>query len=1073
MKLNEQNPNDMMLEQPQTRENNGADDSSERATTRVAPTNNQIWQKFCRGAATMPEGAFYGQEARCALPPSNPKQNPNHGFSRFLVFFLALICFSTQAFAKKIEILQAERLELRNVTTPDGKVEEYVIITGKPAIVRIDKDELEANRIEFNKTRRKLYIVGQGVLRGEKETIAGNDFVVDTSDNSLEGVDVLIATSDIDVVGISVERLPGQLEVKSGYFSPCSRCGKVGDAYGFKAGSLTLFPGDRLIARDVTILVAGEPILYLPIMVVLLSEPSRQPRWVFRIGDFSVGGGGNASTDTTLPNVELDLPFTTGDFGLGFTLLRYYGNRNPAFGLGVDWTLFDLFGGINKSRVFFLVLPPTSGSTLGAPIAYRLESDGSFDINPNAEPEDALPSVKYKFILSRVDEGITRSEDLRGLTGPQRRTEFGAKFNLDTTNYAIELELSSFFLNQDLATPTSSATFPYRNLVPANTLYFPEFRFTAKDSLLPKFGGLAAQSFSLSIGMITAQYNSINRSARFAADPLTGLITAGKLDVKYGVGLTLNPWEGATLTSGFRFEGRYYTTQNPSNTATSEKLKPTGEFERSVDYQFTTRFSQTIFKDLARVELTADYSETSGESPFGFDSVSIREAALRSGLSLNITPVTWLSLTASENLTVTATKAPKLDPAQFGLNFTPSFGNLSFSTSYNLETGILQSWNIGGGLNTPFGITFRFSTGQNINPTSGGTFYRYLPLGIDIAFSGDGGKITASANITHDLNPDGRVQNIGLNFGWRFGDTENPFAFNFGQNLTPPQTVTGNDNKSAFSLLRGSTRFTWRGLSIGLDNTFDFKPWTYLALGQLPPLNVNPSQSSFSSTPASSFTLNITGDAPLSWGLKFDTFLDLENLEFFQPKLTANLDTVQQGSFFDLSLRFTILFPDRNQKDFQLSSLSLQFGWDVLPGFSISGAITYSRDIRSGIFYDTFNLTPLAFTTAFESQDSSKPDVFFSIIFKGTYVFDDDPKSNGIPNFTGTGESYRTFWRPVLVLTYDLCCYTLQFTLDTTPKGGASFTFSFILPFGGKQDALIGDEKGLRFPILPFIQPIK
>jgi hypothetical protein len=1057
MNLNEQHPKNMMLEKPQTHENNGINsvvdernyNLNQGATTRVAPTQWFPKSVFRRGAAC------------CALPL--PPNDQNFKFSRFIVFFLALLCFSTPAFAKKIEIVQAERLELRNVTTPDGKVEEYVIITGKPAIVRIDKDELEANRIEFNKTRRKLYIVGQGVLRGEKETIAGNDFVVDTSDNSLEGVDVLIATTDIDVVGISVERLPGQLEVKSGYFSPCSRCGKVGDAYGFKAGSLTLFPGDRLIARDVTILVAGEPILYLPVMVVLLSEPSRQPRWVFRIGDLSVGGSGNAANDPTLPNVELDLPFTTGDFGLGFTLLRYYGNRNPAFGIGVDWTLFDLFGGINKSRVFFLVLPPPSGNTLGAPLAYRLESDGSFDIDPNADPEDALPSVKYSFKLSRVDEGITRSEDLRGFTSSSsRRTEFGAKFNLDTNAYAIELETSSFFFNRDFGTPPSGVTFPYSNLVPVNTLYFPELRFTAKDSLLPKLGGFGVQSFSLSIGMITAQYNSINRSARFAADPLTGLITAGKLDLKYGLGVTFNPWEGATLTSSFKFEGRYYTTQNPSNTATSEKLKPTGEFERSVDYQFTTRFSQTILKDLARVELTADYSETTGESPFRFDNVSIREPALRSGLSLNLTPVTWLSFSASENLTFTATKAPKLDPAQFGLNFTPSFGNLNFSTSYNLETGILQSWNIGGGLNTPFGITFRFSTGQNINPASGGTFYRYLPLGVDVAFSGNGGKITASANITHDLNPDGRVQNIGFNFGWRFGDTENSFAFNFGQNLTPPQSVTGNDSKSAFSVLRGSTRFTWRGLSISLDNTFDFKPWNYLPIGQAPPLNVNPSQSSFSSTPTSSLAVNITGDAPLSWGLKFDTFLDLQNLEFFQPKLTANLDAVQQGSAFDLSLRFTILLPDRNQKDFQLSSLSLQFAWDVLPGFSISGSITYSRNVISGVFYDTFTLTPLAFTTAFTSQGSSKPDVFFSVIFKGTYVFDDIKANDGIPLFSDG--SYRTFWRPVLVLTYDLCCYTLRFTLDTTPKGGASFTFSFILPFGS-QDALVADAEGFRlFP---------
>ncbi len=981
------------------------------------------------------------------------------------MFILALICFSSPAFAKKIEILQADRLELRNVTTPDGKVEEYVIITGRPAIVRIDKDELEANRIEFNKTRRKLYIVGQGVLRGEKETIAGNDFVVDTSDNSLEGVDVLIATTDIDVVGISVERLPGQLEVKSGYFSPCSRCGKVGDAYGFKAGSLTLFPGDRLIARDVTILVAGEPIMYLPIMVVLLSEPSRQPRWVFRIGDFTVGGSGSSATDTTLPNVELDLPFTTGDFGLGFTLLRYYGNRNPAFGVGIDWTLFDLFGGINKSRVFFLALPPPTGSTLGAPLAYKLESAGTFDITPNAEPEDALPSVRYSFNLARVDEGVTRSEDLRGLIGPQRRTDFGAKLNLDTNNYAIELEISSYFLNRDLSPVTVDPlkpTFPNSSYVPTTTLFFPELRFTAKDSWLPKFGGLTAQNFSVTLGMITAPYNRINRSARYAADPLTGLLTAGKLDLRYGVGLTLNPWEGGSLSSSFRFEGRYYTTQNPNNTSPEEKLKPTGEFERSVDYQFSTRFSQAIVKDVARVDLTADYSETSGESPFGFDSISLREAALRSGLTLTVTPATWFSVSASQSLSVTATKTPKLDPAQLNLNLSPSFGSLSFSASHNLETGILQSWNLGGALTLPFGITFRFGTGQNLNPTSGGLFYLYTPLQLSLSYSGDSGKLTSSLNVSHDLNPNGVVQNIGFSFGYRFGDNENPYNLSFIQNFKPPQSITGNDGKSAFSFLQGSTRFTWRGLSISLDNTFDFKPWTY-------PTTSTTNSSSSGRTPISSIGLSVTGDAPFNWNLNFSSLIDIQSITFYRPTLNGNLNTINPGSSFDLNLSFSIRLPDIDQDDFRLSSLNFTLGWDIAPGLSATASVTYSRILdSSGFFIDTFTLNPVSVTAAFASEGSSKPDVFFSVVLKGTYAFSDDPTKNGIPLFTPTtGTAYSTTWRPVFILTFDLCCYSLQFTFDSTPQLGSSFTFSFILPFGGKQDAFVSDSKGIRFPFLP------
>jgi hypothetical protein len=1065
-----------MLENPNARENQ----------------SSASWEQL-NAKSTAAQGHFgsgRGGAVRCASLEGQPKKNgrPNRNRSSFIVFLLALLCFSSPAFAKKIEIIQAQRLEFRNVTTPDGKIEEYVTITGNPAIVRIEKDELEANRIEFNKTKRKLYIVGQGVLRGEKETIAGVDFVVDTSDNSLEGVDVLIATTDIDVVGISVERLPGQLEVQNGYFSPCSRCGKVGDAYGFRAGSLTLFPGDRLIARDVTILIAGEPILYLPIMIVLLSEPSRQPRWVIRVGGLDLGGnssGGATATGSSLPNVELDLPFTTGDFGLGFTLLRYYGDRNPAFGFGVDWTLLDLFGGVNKSRVFFIALPPPPGIVgtsdyFGAPLAYRLESAGTFDITPGSDPEDALPSVRYSFSLSRQDEGIIRNEDLRGVTGPQRRTDFGAKFNFDTAGYGLELELSSYFLNRDLPYRAiePSRLFPYQIYVPPNTLYFPEFRFTAKDSLLPKYGGLGVQNFSITIGVLTAPYNRLNRSATFAADSYTGLITAGKFDLKYGLGFNIIPWDGASFSSSFRFEGRYYSTRNPDSNLpiATQRLNPTGEFERNVDVQLNARFSQAIFKDLARVDFTADYGSTSGESPFAFDAVSLREPALRTGLTLGYKPLAWLGFTLSDSASFTATKS-KLDPAQFSVSLTPVFGNLTLGASYNLETGILQAWNLNGSLIAPFGITLRFGTGQNLNPNfpvSSTLFYRFLPFTLDAVFnSSDGGKFSAFANFVQDLNPDGRVQNFGVGFTWRFGDAENPYALSFNQSLRPAQSDTGANSLSAYSTLQGSLRFTWRGLSVAFENTLDFKPFFYLKQTQTIPAGGNPNLIQYGLSPNSFINLTVSGDAPLIWSLGFSSKLDLQSFEFYQPTLRGSLDTSTQGSSFDLGLGFIFQLPYRDQNDFRLSSLRLQFGWDVLPGFSISGSITYARNLNSttGIFTDSFNFTPLAFTTAFASLGSDKPDVFFSVLLQGTYDFDDDPKNGGIPVFNSSAN--RTLWRPIFILTYDLCCYTLQFKLDTTPEKGAIFTFSFILPFGGKQDALISDEKGLRFPILPFIPPIK
>lgn len=46
--------------------------------------------------------------------------------------------------------------------------------------------------------------------------------------------------------------------------------------YAFRAKEILLYPGDRVVAREVTLLVGEKPVLTLPVLLLYLSE--RRPR---------------------------------------------------------------------------------------------------------------------------------------------------------------------------------------------------------------------------------------------------------------------------------------------------------------------------------------------------------------------------------------------------------------------------------------------------------------------------------------------------------------------------------------------------------------------------------------------------------------------------------------------------------------------------------------------------------------------------------------------------------------------------------------------------------------------------
>lgn len=985
-----------------------------------------------------------------------------------LVMLIAL--FGSTALARTVKIVQASKLELRNVTLPDGAIEEYIIITGAPAVVLIDQDEVSGERLEYNKTRRKLRVIGTGSFKSRTETVAGKDFDVDLETQGLQGTDVFIATQDIDIVGIACQRLPGQLEIQDGYFSPCARCGKEQDAYGFKAAEITLYPGDRLIARNVTILAGGVPIFYLPIVVIFLNDPSRQPRL-----DLNQSAGADGVT------VDLDLPFTVSDFGQGFTLLRYFEKRTPAFGFGIDLTLYDLFGASNRSRFFFMALPPPVGSSSGVQLAYQISGTGELPLTGTVDVEDEFPALRYDLLINRVDAGITKRSDLRGVSGENKRSNFSVKLSLETTNYALQLETRGFWDHRDAPIAGDAASLAaYNSALPGTVQYLPEVRFAARGNLLPRVGAFGLSAWGVTLGYITAPFDPFNSSARRLAGD-SRYVSAGKFSLNWTLGVDTALWDGARVGGSSSFRGQYYSTRNP---ALGNPLVD-GESERNISFTAGLTFSQSLFSNAVSFSGAYNYGVSEGESPFAFDRVAQRKPNSSLSLNLRAVPFTWLSFGAGQRLEFTRLQNP-YDPLTLSLGITPAPLNASLTASYDWKTARPIGYSLSLQNTVSSGLSFSVQTGFRFSDPLNTAF---VPLWDDLRLTFGYRSIDArfSAGLGFTQNPNnGEFRNWTLNSTWILGERDAPITLTLNQTLTPPQYSNLAPNAAQpYSRLSGSFGLRWQTRSdagtrpqdiapqletqtytLSVDNALDFAPYTY---------------SPNTPFPNSRVALTLTGTAPVPWSLRLNAGLDLATFEFFQPTLSGQVSSKSdsQGGLLEFALNFQLLLPWRNQDDWRFSSVSLSGAWDVLPGFSIFSSVTYSRTLSAGIFRDRFNLNPIGFSFAFAEEGSTRPSVFFAVLLRGTYEFSDAPGST-LPMYTPppstvSGSSSVPFLsdlRPIFVLTFDQCCYSVVFTFDSTQQAGLNFSISLILPFG-KQDIFTDSPvDGVRFPVLPFIPAI-
>ncbi|MDO4262779.1 MAG: hypothetical protein Q4C67_01125, partial [Deinococcus sp.] len=312
--------------------------------------------------------------------------------------------------AATVKIVDAGTLELRRV----GEQEVVVIgvdeaSPGDLVEVQLDGEVLRARRIEFNRTARTLTLVGGArYATSEGQTLSGEDLVIDLSTNSLSGEDVLVSQGRLTIRGEELERVPGQLRAMGSYFTPCGGCGQTPNDYAFQAEQLLLYPGDRLVAYRVQVLLADHPVLYLPALVLPLNEPSRQPRLELTQGERD---GFTAAAD---------LPFAIGDHTLGTTLLRFYQNRPARFGAGVDLRSYSPLPYVDRSELYLLADPkPFNGTT---PQEGR-DLDLDFSVRGRVPLQEALSPLDYDLQLTRRDIGRTPGDPLRGVTS----VKFGAR----------------------------------------------------------------------------------------------------------------------------------------------------------------------------------------------------------------------------------------------------------------------------------------------------------------------------------------------------------------------------------------------------------------------------------------------------------------------------------------------------------------------------------------------------------------------------------------------------------------------------------------------------------------------
>lgn len=893
--------------------------------------------------------------------------------------------------ARTIKIVTAQTLELRN---QGGQ--ELVIISGENVEIRVDDDVVKAKRVELNRTRRTLTLVGAATYHTAKDgqDLEGENLVVDLGSEAVTGTDVLVSDADLEIRGAEIERVPGQLSATNGYFTPCAKCGRTPNDYAFRAGKLLVYPGDRLVAYRVQVLIADRPIFYLPVLVLPLNDRSRQPR-------VQVGTGQPDGL-----TVEADLPFSVGSSVLGTTLLRYYQNRSPSLGGGVDLRAYAPTRFVDRLDLYYLAQPRPFllDSDGNYQVQDGYDSDLTFSVRGRVPLELALKDLEYTLNVSRREIGLFSGDSQRGVTN----LNFSA--SADYPRFTVTVNDTDRFGPE----PTTALR-PW--------LMRPEVTVDVKPFTvsLGRLGDVEAD-FKFTAGLYTGESNPLSR--RVSALGLN--YTTTRLEEDHRLSYTRTLWTGADITASNAFTGRYY-----------------GDGARTVQQNFSVKFTQR-WAGTNSFSVAQDYFKNEGTSPFAQDAVFKRRTAPLT-VSLDTVPVkdTTFRATYTRDHLLQPGEQQKSERLSFGVTVNRAPVSLSYSLDYDFVKDNISSSSFSVTLKDQESGTLTLVPATPAVPATPTTpavparaaYYKRssawpfpnLALTASTGYNGTSGlqPLTLTATVTdggfrsnyfsvtgtYDLQGHTRTAQLtGIALPVN-GEERNLTSLSAAYNLISttdtvlnPVTVSGNEtlNLRTPSLV-GRHSLTWRELTFSTQH------------------NLNLEQSDTATDSGTiTFSVGSIGGAATNWNLTYGGPYDLRRAGFTKPQLSGSFRTAAPGR--RLSANVTVNTPGLDQPYTDITLASVNAAWQQ-SRFAVSGQATFTRT-RSTTdptqVTDTWDFNPFRVGVGFGG--GPKPEFYLTASLRQRFTF-----LNGV-------RQYPTPLAPVLGFTWDRCCWALQGEYDMGQK---------------------------------------
>ena len=931
--------------------------------------------------------------------------------------------------SRTIRIVQADRLELNKV---DGQ--EIVVISGDRVELNIDSDVVIATRVEFNRSRRTLTLIGRGRYdsvdsSGAVQRLVGSDLVVNLGSEAITGQDVILSDAALEIRGEEMQRVPGQFTAQNSYFTPCAKCGRTPDDYAFKAKRLLLYPGDRLIGYEATLLLAGAPVLYLPVVALPLNDQARQPRFSYT----------DDATDGY--TFKADLPFAYGSNVLGTTFLRYYQNRSPSFGGGGAFTVYAPTRWLDRLDVFGLAEPNSVNSsgtfTSGYALNASLTAKGHFDL-ANTAPG----GLTYSVSALRQDIGLLDTDPNKGVTNITGQADVTFT-NLPAVN---NLKFGVSIVNRLGPEPTAALNTVLKK--PEVVIDPDPFRVTYRN------GNTLSADFKFTVGNYQAQSNPLSRAATLQGPNYS----TARLQEEHNIVFLARPWQNADLNITNTFTGRYYLTgQRVVDLLIGVSLTQT--FGMRAPSTSTTPLYTAYGTPLSlpssagTFTIGYQYLRKEGVSPFAFDRLDTPLLSAPVTAAVNLTPGFGVAVRLSQAYDLIQ-PADNQQPADLNISVAQEPLQLNLDVRHNFFQSRLESVTASG--------SYGASAARGLNFSFAGSYTRLGgPDTLTTTVKGIGGVRTNTfgVSLVQDLKlRELRSVNLSASAVSTRDAVLNPVTFNLTENLNL-QTPH----------LDGTLNVNWRNLAFGSTHSLTLPggsvtPSTvagtpdnpgsdtlYFSVGNVP------GGSGYGYTPYTpSASQSLAALSSLTWNLRYGGPFDLAKTQWTQPSLTAALTASRPAQ--RLSAQASLALPGSLRPDGPyLQSASVSGDYQLSRRVAISGLASYTRTqpyTAGQPLTEVLNLQPLALNFTFGQKD--RPDASLKATFQQTLSW-----VNGVRTDT-------TPFQPILLLTIDRCCWAFQAEINPLAR---RFRIGLVIPGAGGISAFEDNAGVLSVPLVNPVNP--